>query len=83
MPLIETTASSICFVTSCSTSRGDAPGYGTFTTTTGKLTSGKRSVPRRERPIAPRTISATVTMTVKTGLRIAIAERFMGGAPGG
>ena len=49
------------------TSAGLAPGYTTLTATTGNETSGNRSVPRRESPMAPRTISATVNMTVKTG----------------
>ena len=40
----------------------------------GNETSGKRSVPRRERPTTPRTMSATVTMTVKTGRLMAMAR---------
>ena len=74
IPLRETTASSIGLLTSCSTSEGEAPGYGTFTTTTGKETSGKRSVPRRDSPRNPNTMSATVTMTAKTGRLIAMAR---------
>src|SRR4051812_36609593 len=49
-----------------------------FTLTTGKLTSGNRSVPRSRRPMSPRTRIAIVIMTVKTGRRIATAERFIG-----
>src|SRR5437588_394651 len=47
-----------------------------FTVTTGNDTSGNRSVPSLEYPTAPRTRSARVTMTVKTGRLIAMAEMF-------
>src|SRR5678810_1022471 len=45
--------------------------------TTGKLTSGKSDVARRENAMNPSTMSAAVTITVKTGRRMAMAERFI------
>src|SRR6185503_5418251 len=44
---------------------------------TGNVTSGKRSVPSRRMPRKPSTSSATVIMTVNTGRRMAIADRFI------
>ena len=77
MPLTPTTTSSMGRVTCDSTSDGEAPGYGTLMATTGKLTSGNRSVPRREKPTAPRTKKPSVTITTKTGRRMAMADRPM------
>ena len=73
-PLMPATASSIGRVTSVSTSSGPAPGYGTSTFTKGKLTSGKRSMPRRPSETMPSTMKLTMTIVAKTGRLIEVSE---------
>src|SRR5688572_25757914 len=76
-PLMPATASSIGRVTSVSTSSGPAPGYGTSTLTKGKLTSGKRSMPRRPSDTIPRTMKLTITIVAKTGRLIDVSDIHM------
>ena len=76
-PLMPATASSIGRVTSVSTSSGPAPGYTTEMLTKGKLTSGKRSMPRRPSDTMPSTMKLTMTIVAKTGRLIEVSEIHM------
>src|SRR6185503_15965053 len=76
MPSTVLTTSSICCVTSDSTSSGAAPGRPTRTETVGRSTEGKRSTPSRKKPAAPTTTSDSTIMVAKTGRRIQISASF-------
>ena len=76
-PAMPATASSTGRVTSVSTSSGPAPGYTIDTLTNGKLTSGKRSMPRRVIETAPSTMKLTMTIVAKTGRLMDVSEIHM------
>ena len=56
---------------------GDAPGYGTETTTTGTATSGNSSVCNWKSDTRPKTTSASMLTIVMTGRLIAKSEIVM------
>ncbi len=76
-PLMPETASSTRRVTSDSTSSGAAPGKTTPTLMKGKLTSGKRSMPRRPIETRPSTTKLMMIMVAKTGRLIDVSEIHM------
>ncbi len=55
---------------SVSITSGEAPLHVTLMVRTGKSTSGCSLTPRRERPMAPKMISAVISIHAKTGRRI-------------
>ena len=73
-PLIEAICSSMGSRISFATPSGDAPGYGTATTTTGGATSGNSSVFSLSRANKPNTTNATIETTVMSGFLIAKSE---------
>src|SRR5690606_2599795 len=76
-PLIEEIASSIGSITSCSTTSGEDPGYGTETLTTGGSISGNSSVSRIRSASAPNTTSASITTVVTIEFLIENSEIHM------
>ncbi len=76
-PLMPETASSMRWVTSDSTSSGAAPGKTTPTLMNGKLTSGKRSMPRRPIETSPSTTKLMMVMVAKTGRLMDVSEIHM------
>jgi hypothetical protein len=64
-------------MTSRSTLSGDAPGYGTDTTTTGFCTSGNSSVLSSVSAKMPNTASASMTTVVTMGRLMAKSEMNM------
>src|SRR5262245_28735272 len=77
MPLMPERASSIGSTTSRSTMSGDAPGYGTATTTTGASISGYSSVSSCVSATMPNTTNISIATTVRTGLVMAVSEIYM------
>src|ERR1051325_1023066 len=77
MPLMPEIASSIGSTTSRSTMSGDAPGYGTATTTTGASISGYSSVSSCVSATMPNTTNISIATTVRTGLVMAVSEIYM------
>src|SRR5439155_9987813 len=71
MSLMLATASSTGLVTSVSTASGLAPGYDVLTTTMGKSRAGRRSTPSFVHDTRPMTSSAQITISMKSGRRIA------------
>src|SRR4030095_15090025 len=74
MPLIPEISSSIGSMTSRSTTSGDAPGYGTATTTTGASISGYSSVSSCSSATSPNTTRIIMATTVSVGFLIALSE---------
>src|ERR1044072_7057823 len=77
MPLMPEMASSLGSTTSRATRSGDAPGYGTATTTTGASISGYSSVSSCVSATMPNTTNISIATTVRTGLVIAVSEIYM------
>src|ERR1044071_10244951 len=77
MPLIPAIASSSGSTTSRSTMSGEAPGYGTATTTTGASISGYSSVSSCVSATMRKTTSISIATTVRTGLVMAVSEIYM------
>src|SRR5688572_28060959 len=77
MPLMPEMASSIGSTTSRSTMSGDAPGYGTATTTTGASISGYSSVSSCVSATMPKTTNISIATTVRTGLVMAVSEIYI------
>ena len=69
-PCVDSTCSSILSTTSLSMISGAAPLHVVLMVSTGKSTSGCSLTPRRESPIAPKMISAAMSIQAKTGRRM-------------
>ncbi len=78
IPSIVFSSSSRTSVTSVSTTSGLAPGYTVTTDTTGGSTSGNSRTGRREYPITPNTINASVSIVAITGRRIQVSDQIIG-----
>src|ERR1700716_1754441 len=81
MSLMLATASSTRLVTSVSTASGLAPGNGVLTTTMGKSSAGSRSTPSLVHETRPTTSSAPITISMKSGRRMAMLVKDIRLAP--